>query len=153
MLVLDEAHKLRNLYGAASPPQVAVTFRKALEERRFRFVLMLTATPIHNRLWDIYSLVDLLTVARGHKNPFGSEGMFARKYIADNREQARQLKPEAREEFRSIVYGYMSLSLLSLIHHPRNEVVRPVRENGSQDMSQQMSVLGCIRTEAPLGRV
>jgi superfamily II DNA or RNA helicase len=108
MLVLDEAHKLRNLYGVDPPPQVAVRFRKALEERRFRYVLMLTATPIHNRLWDLYSLVDLLTVARGHQNPFGSEGMFARKFIADNWDQARQLKPEARDEFRSIVYGYMS---------------------------------------------
>jgi len=108
MLVLDEAHKLRNLYGVDEPPQVAKRFRKALEERRFRFVLMLTATPIQNRLWDLYSLVDLLTVARGHQNPFGSEGMFARKFIADNREQARQLKPDSREEFRSIVYGYMS---------------------------------------------
>jgi SNF2 family DNA or RNA helicase len=108
MLVLDEAHKLRNLYGVENPPQVAKRFRKALEERRFRFVLMLTATPIQNRLWDLYSLVDLLTVARGHQNPFGNEGMFARKFIADNREQARQLKQEARDEFRSIVYGYMS---------------------------------------------
>jgi superfamily II DNA or RNA helicase len=108
MLVLDEAHKLRNLYGVDPPPQVAVRFRKALEERRFRYVLMLTATPIQNRLWDLYSLADLLTVARGHQNPFGSEGTFARKFIADNREQARQLKSNAREEFRSIVYGYMS---------------------------------------------
>jgi superfamily II DNA or RNA helicase len=108
MLILDEAHKLRNLYGVEKPPQVAKRFRKALEERRFRFVLMLTATPLQNRLWDLYSLVDLLTVARGHENPFGSEGMFARKFIADKREQARQLKPEARDEFRSIVYGYMS---------------------------------------------
>ena len=108
MLVLDEAHKLRNLYGADPPPQVAVRFRKALEDRRFRYVLMLTATPIQNRLWDLYSLVDLLTVARGHQNPFGSEGMFARKFIADKREEARQLKPQALEEFRSIVYGYMS---------------------------------------------
>ena len=76
MLVLDEAHKLRNLYGVDAPPQVAKRFRKALEERRFQFVLMLTATPIQNRLWDLYSLGDLLTVARGHQNPFGSEGMF-----------------------------------------------------------------------------
>jgi len=103
MLVLDEAHKLRNLYGVDPPPQVALRFRKALEERRFRYVLMLTATPIQNRLWDLYSLVDLLTVARGHQNPFGSEGMFARKFIADKRETARQLKAEAREEFRSNV--------------------------------------------------
>jgi superfamily II DNA or RNA helicase len=108
MLVLDEAHKLRNLYGVVPAPQVALRFKEALEKRRFRYVLMLTATPIQNRLWDIYSLVDLLTVARGHENPFGSEGMFARKFIADQRDTARQLKPQAREEFRSIVYGYMS---------------------------------------------
>ena len=108
MLVLDEAHKLRNLYGVDPPPQVALRFKDALEKRRFRYVLMLTATPIQNRLWDLYSLVDLLTVARGHQNPFGSEGMFTRKFIADRREEARRLKPEAREEFRSIVYGYMS---------------------------------------------
>src|SRR6202040_2488277 len=78
MLILDEAHKLRNLYGVENPPQVAKCFSKALQNRRFRFVLMLTATPIHNRLWDLYSLVDLLTVARGHQNPFGTPGAFAR---------------------------------------------------------------------------
>jgi SNF2 family DNA or RNA helicase len=108
MLILDEAHKLRNLYGVPNPPQVAKKFQKALEDRRFRFVLMLTATPIQNRLWDLYSLVDLLTTARGHENPFGSPGMFARRFIADDKEKARQLNIEAREDFRSIVYGYMS---------------------------------------------
>ncbi len=108
MLILDEAHKLRNLYGVPQPPQVAKRFQKALEDRRFRYVLMLTATPIHNRLWDLYSLVDLLATARGHPNPFGSEGSFARRFIADNVADARHLKPDARDEFRSIVYGYMS---------------------------------------------
>ncbi len=108
MLVLDEAHKLRNLYGVERSPQVATRFRQALADRQFKYVLMLTATPIQNRLWDLYSLVDLLTVARGHENPFGSEGMFARKFIADGRTQARQLRPEKRDEFRSIIYGYMS---------------------------------------------
>lgn len=108
MLVLDEAHKLRNLYGVDPTPQVAKVFHRTLQQRRFRYVLMLTATPIQNRLWDLYSLVDLLTVARGHENPFGSEGMFARRFIADSRETARILKPDAREDFRKIVYGYMS---------------------------------------------
>lgn len=108
MLVLDEAHKLRNLYGVPNPPQVAKRFQKAFEDRRFRFVLMLTATPIQNRLWDLYSLVDLLTTARGHENPFGQPGMFARRFIADDKEKARRLKLEAQEEFRSIVYRYMS---------------------------------------------
>ncbi|MEJ0060856.1 MAG: SNF2-related protein [Terricaulis sp.] len=108
MLVLDEAHKLRNLFGVEKAPQVAKVFQRALRRRRFRFVLMLTATPIQNRLWDIYSLVELLTGARGHENPFGSDGLFARRFIGDSRETARVLKPDAREEFRKIVYGYMS---------------------------------------------
>lgn len=108
MLILDEAHKLRNLYGVDPAPQVAQRFREALSDRLFKYVLMLTATPIQNRLWDLYSLVDLLTVARGHENPFGSVGVFARKFIADKRNEARHLKPEMRDEFRSIVYSYMS---------------------------------------------
>src|ERR1700730_8319259 len=108
LLVLDEAHKLRNLYGTNQSPQVAQQFRDALAGRMFKYVLMLTATPIQNRLWDIYSLVDLLAVARGHQNPFGSEGIFARTFIADNRMDARHLNPQMREAFRSVVYGYMS---------------------------------------------
>jgi hypothetical protein len=108
MLILDEAHKLRNLYGTNQPPQVAERFRDALANRMFKYVLMLTATPLQNRLWDIYSLVDLLSVARGHQNPFGSEGVFARTFIADDRTQARHLAANMRESFRSIVYGYMS---------------------------------------------
>src|SRR5262249_17916147 len=108
MLILDEQQRLRNLHGSERAPQVATCFKKALEQRRFRFVLMLTATPIQNRLWDIYSLVDLLTIARGHENPFGNEDAFAKRFVADQRQQARQLKPQSHEEFRSIVYGYMS---------------------------------------------
>ena len=44
MLILDEAHKLRNLYGTEEPPKVAKCFQRALQNRRFKFVLMLTAT-------------------------------------------------------------------------------------------------------------
>src|SRR6266852_207476 len=108
MLILDEAHKLRNLYGTNQSPQVAQRFREALANRTFKYVLMLTATPIQNRLWDIYSLVDLLAVARGHQNPFGSDGFFARTFIADDRSQARRLVPKMRDEFRKVVYQYMS---------------------------------------------
>jgi superfamily II DNA or RNA helicase len=126
MLILDEAHKLRNLYGVPKPPKVAERFREVLANRAFKFVLMLTATPIQNRLWDLYSLVDLLTVARGHQNPFGSEGMFARSFIADGRATARQLKPEAKDRFRSIVYGYMSRVRRAdaQLHFPTRKVIR-----------------------------
>ena len=108
LLIIDEAHKLRNLHGTDSAPKVAEMFKKVLANRDFKYVLMLTATPIQNRLWDLYSLVDLLAVARGHTNPFGTKGMFARHFIADDNDKARQLNLDKRDEFRSIVYSHMS---------------------------------------------
>ena len=140
MLVLDEAHKLRNLHGVASPPQVALTFRKALLDRRFKFVLMLTATPIQNRLWDLYSLVDLLTVARGHSNPFGTPGEFARNFIADQPNQARVLRPEMRDQFRSTVYGYMSR-----VRRADAKLHFPVRTVLQQNVTPTPSELRLIR--------
>jgi len=108
MLVLDEAHKLRNLHGVDNPPKIAQIILQVLKDRFFKYVLMLTATPIQNRLWDLYSLVDLLSTARGHENPFGTPGLFKRQYIADAAAGARHLKLEAKDQFRSIVYSYMS---------------------------------------------
>jgi superfamily II DNA or RNA helicase len=108
MLILDEAHKLRNLYGTEKQPLMALRIRKALADRTFKYVLMLTATPIQNRLWDLYSLIDLMTVAKGHQNPFGSEEHFARRYIKDSKQTARQINTRHIEEFRSTVFGYMS---------------------------------------------
>ncbi len=107
-LILDEAHKLRNLHGSGKAPVVGKMFQKALANRDFKYVLMLTATPIQNRLWDMYSLVDLLASARGHQNPFGTKDKFITKFVADKRQHARKLKPQKQEEFRSIVYSHMS---------------------------------------------
>ncbi len=107
MLILDEAHKVRNLHGTPSPPKMATAIFNALQSRMFKYVVMLTATPIQNRLWDIYSLVDCLAVARGHRNPFGSPDQFASRFIADGRTVARQLRPEHTSEFRKIVSSYM----------------------------------------------
>jgi len=56
LCILDEAHKLRNLHGSNRPPVLATKVRDALERHPFRFVMMLTATPIQNRIWDLYSL-------------------------------------------------------------------------------------------------
>lgn len=107
MLILDEAHHLRNLHGTANPPKMAVAVRDALAARSFKYVLMLTATPIQNRLWDLYSLVDMLTVAKGHDNPLGGKDAFVRRYIADTRTEARRLHPGRQEEFRRHLSQYM----------------------------------------------
>lgn len=105
MLILDEAHKLRNLHGTPKPPQMAQRVRKALESRIFKYVMMLTATPIQNRVWDLYSLVDLLTVAKGHRNPLGDPDEFRARYIGDN--AGRKLNRFTADEFRSILRQYV----------------------------------------------
>jgi superfamily II DNA or RNA helicase len=105
MLILDEAHKLRNLHGTPNPPQMAHRVRCALETRVFKYVLMLTATPIQNRVWDLYSLIDLLTVAKGHRNPLGTPAEFRARYISDT--AGRKLNPYTAEGFRAILRQYV----------------------------------------------
>lgn len=124
MVIMDEAHKLRNLHGSATPPKLATVIRDALGEGAFRFVLMLTATPIQNRLWDLYSLVDCLSAARRHDNPFGSRERFAAEYIGDEASRALVLRPDKRDEFRRRLGDYMvrTTRRLSGLVFPSREV-------------------------------
>ena len=105
MVILDEAHKLRNLHGTAKAPEFALSVREALEARVFKYVLMLTATPIQNRLWDLYSLVDLLTIAKGHENPLGSPSAFRADYVGDVK--AVEIRHGRREQFRRHLGNYI----------------------------------------------
>jgi superfamily II DNA or RNA helicase len=107
MLILDEAHKLRNLHGTNAPPQIALRIRDALKNHLFNFVVMLTATPLHNRLWDIYSLVDLLALGRNHANPFGDPDRFRARFIDERYEGDRVIQRGREAEFRGIVRDYM----------------------------------------------
>lgn len=96
LLILDEAHTLRNLYGTQKSPQVAVAFRDLMHADAVRFCLMLTATPIQNRLWDIYSLLEVLKAPQ--PNPLGTETSFQYRFIADR--EARRLTAGSQEAFR-----------------------------------------------------
>jgi superfamily II DNA or RNA helicase len=107
MLILDEAHKLRNLFGSAKQPKLATVIHTSLQNRDFKYVVMLTATPIQNRLWDLYSLIDCLATARGHRNPLGTKEYFSAYYLNDSAATARELKPGRREEFRRHLGDYM----------------------------------------------
>lgn len=106
MLIMDEAHKLRNLFGTPKKPKMALSVMEALEKRLFRFVLMLTATPIQNRVWDLYSLIHLLTIAKGHKNPLGTENEFKTNFIVSD-SKGRKFKPEMDSKFRALVRDYI----------------------------------------------
>ncbi|MEW6574005.1 MAG: SNF2-related protein [Bacillota bacterium] len=96
LLILDEAHALRNLYGTPNPPKTAQVFRDLMREGKVRFCIMLTATPLQNRLWDIYSQFEVLKAPQ--PNPLGPPDEFARRFIADR--EARRLLPGTEPEFR-----------------------------------------------------
>jgi len=106
MLIMDEAHEIRNLYGAGNnSPKIAIEIRKVLERRVFKYLLMLTATPIQNRVWDLYSLIDCLALAKGHQNPLGTEAEFQSVYLESK--PSIQLDGEKKGDFRHIVSQYM----------------------------------------------
>jgi len=105
--ILDEAHKLRNLYGTKKPPALATRVREALERRPFRFVLMLTATPIQNKIWDLYSLIDLLKTGEGRPNPLGAAEVFSTSYLQPGTD-GRHLRQNSRDRFQQIVRDSLS---------------------------------------------
>jgi superfamily II DNA or RNA helicase len=145
MLILDEAHKLRNLHGSQKPPKLAQRLYYALNSRLFKYVLMLTATPIQNRLWDIYSLVDCLAVAKGHVNPLGSPDHFRYRYIADH-PQARKLNRDTAEEFRSILRQYLARTRRqdAKLLFPEREVKLWKVEPSAVDRKLQALVANCV---------
>lgn len=112
MLILDEAHKLKSLFGQPRPARMAVRIHKALGDGVFKYALMLTATPIQNTAWDLYSLIDALAVARYHENPFGPPQAFETEYLmhepgANRRGKPKYLRPDKREKFRTVLSEYM----------------------------------------------
>ncbi len=106
MLILDEAHRLRNLYGTRKSPRTAQNIREALEARLFTYVLMLTATPLHNRPADIYSLLDCLTVTKGHSHPLGSYEEFRAAFIEPCSKE-RGLRREAIPVLHDVLREYL----------------------------------------------
>ncbi len=134
LLILDEAHALRNLFGTQKAPAVATAFRDLMHGDGVRFCLMLTATPIQNRLWDMFSLMDVLKVPQ--PNPLGSETQFVQRFVADQ-PHARKLKKGKETEFRRCV-GEASVRTRradTRLDFPDREVkdrmLRPLPEEGA----------------------
>ncbi len=92
MLIVDEAHLLAN---------PASKRRKSVGQVRARWRLLLTATPVANRLTDLYSLIDLVAPGR-----LGTQREFEDDYIADPG-TGRVLRPERAAQLRGIVREVM----------------------------------------------
>lgn len=146
MLVLDEAHKVRNLYGTRNPPKVAKEIQRITADGVFRFLLLLSATPVQNRLWDLYSLIDILAGARNHPNPLGLPPEFASTYLA-NRATARSIKPEAMGRFRRVIGEYLVRTTRKEADLPFPE--RVVRTQFCKPTNVEPRLEAIVRTHLP----
>lgn len=97
LLIVDEAHKLRNRLTLA---------HRFCEKIRKRYVLLLTATPIQNNLLELYNLVTLIKPGQ-----LGTLQSFKRRYV----EADDPRKPKNVGELRRLLSSVM-------IRHHRDEV-------------------------------
>ena len=95
LIVVDEAHAFRNTHSKG---------RAALANLRKNHFLLLTATPLCNRLTDLYSIVDLI-----QPGLLDSERSFISRFAEDSR--SRVVKPEAADQIRCVLQEVMCRTL------------------------------------------
>ena len=91
-VIIDEAHLLAN---------PASQRRRKAGELGARWRLLLTATPIQNKITDLYSLVDIVAPGR-----LGTLRHFINTYAADPA-TCRAVKPGKLDELRAVAQGVM----------------------------------------------
>lgn len=111
MVVIDEAHKLRNAYRESN--RIGQAIRWALEGRR---KLLLTATPLQNSLLELYGLSTIID-----ENIFGDAGAFRTRYAnagGDLTGLRSRLKPFMTRTLRQTVQEYIRYTERRLITRP-----------------------------------
>lgn len=104
LVVLDEAHRLRNVYKASNV--IAKTLKDALS--RVHSKVLLTATPLQNSLLELYGLVSMID-----DRVFGDVDSFRAQFTAQGREQTfgslrDRLAPVCMRTLRKQVQPYVS---------------------------------------------
>ena len=91
LIVVDEAHAFRNAHSKG---------RGYLANLRKNHFLLLTATPLCNKLTDLYSILDLI-----QPGIFDSERLFVSRFSEDTK--SRVVKPECAYQLRQILREVM----------------------------------------------
>ena len=111
LVVVDEAHKLRNAYRESN--RMGQNLRWALEDRR---KILLTATPLQNSLLELYGLSTIID-----ERLFGELPSFRSQYVntGGNLEELRQrLKSFSTRTLRSQVVEYIPYTERRLLTLP-----------------------------------
>ncbi len=117
LVVIDEAHKLRNAYRASN--KMGQRLREALAERR---KILLTATPLQNSLLELYGLCSVID-----DRIFGEVSAFRSQYMnqdANLSELQARLRYFCKRTLRNQVVEYIQYTERRAITVP----FRPVDE-------------------------
>lgn len=93
LVVIDEAHKLRNVYKASN--KTALTLKDGLKNFK---KLLLTATPLQNNVKELYGLISIID-----EGYFGSLKSFSGRYGKAELRQDAAYK-ELRERIRPVIH-------------------------------------------------
>ncbi len=111
LVVIDEAHKLRNAYRPSN--QMGQRLRWALEERR---KILLTATPLQNTLLELFGLGSIID-----EHLFGDVASFRAQYMrqdSDLKDLRRRLAGFTKRTLRNQVTEYVQYTARRLITQP-----------------------------------
>ncbi|MGC9328672.1 MAG: SNF2-related protein, partial [Candidatus Hinthialibacter sp.] len=108
LVVIDEAHKLRNVYRPSN--KIGKRILQAIGDRR---KILLTATPLQNSLLELYGLSTFID-----QHIFGEVNTFRYQYTAQNSdliELKKRLSPFCKRTLRSQVTEYIPFTKRFLI--------------------------------------
>lgn len=108
LVVIDEAHKLRNAHRASN--KMGQALKRALPGRK---KLLLTATPLQNSLMELYGLS---TVIDDHI--FGDDRSFRQQYI-----QGQNAMPALKARLNSFVYRTLRKDVLEYIRYTQRKTI------------------------------
>lgn len=118
LVVIDEAHKLRNAYRASN--KVGQSIRWATESCR---KLLLTATPLQNSLLELYGLSTLID-----ENLFGDVSAFRARYLG-----AESNLKELRSRIHSFCTRTLRKQVLEYIKYTeRKAITQPFTPSGEE---------------------
>jgi len=86
LFVIDEAHRFRNYYTKRHKNALKMKYKSDGTPNKF---FLITATPIVNSIWDLYSLLELFQDFTLTKIKMNTEGV-EKKYVMDIRELFKQ---------------------------------------------------------------
>lgn len=108
LVVIDEAHKLRNLYKEKT--KIAEGINKAFEGKK---KILLTATPIQNSLMDIFSLVSIID-----RTILGDEYAFMENYMYSESHHS-----DLKERLKCVLHRTLHKDVLEYIKYTNREAM------------------------------